>query len=180
MTAPLWPPFGDKSHGHVMDRPDGVKARCGGVKMCPQCAAEAQEFKSPTTGGDMNVDAAARVIHAAVVEYLKCVRDYVTLDRWELSQAWEREETTEILRFVLINDGKTMTPAMLHAYWCDKKIERGWRFGPGKNLVTHENFWIMDYESLKEWQKRRWQIFLGMARALAPLIDAESLKEALK
>lgn len=27
-------------HGHVRPRPDGVKARCGGPALCPECAAE--------------------------------------------------------------------------------------------------------------------------------------------
>jgi hypothetical protein len=27
-------------HGHVNPRPDGVKARCGGPHMCPECARE--------------------------------------------------------------------------------------------------------------------------------------------
>lgn len=27
-------------HGHVRPRPDGVKARCGGPGMCPECTAK--------------------------------------------------------------------------------------------------------------------------------------------
>ena len=30
----------NSGHGHVWARPDGAKARCGGPKMCPQCARD--------------------------------------------------------------------------------------------------------------------------------------------
>lgn len=47
MTAPTPPPgFG---HGHVIPRPDGVKARCGGPALCGVCAKElaAQQTQPP-------------------------------------------------------------------------------------------------------------------------------------
>jgi hypothetical protein len=31
------------SHGHVVPRPDGMKARCGGPAICGQCAREAAQ-----------------------------------------------------------------------------------------------------------------------------------------
>lgn len=31
---------GNVGHGHVFPRPDGVRARCGGPKMCKECAAD--------------------------------------------------------------------------------------------------------------------------------------------
>jgi hypothetical protein len=31
------------SHGHVVPRPDGMKARCGGPELCAQCAIEAAQ-----------------------------------------------------------------------------------------------------------------------------------------
>jgi len=30
----------NQGHGHVTPRDDGVKLRCGGIKMCPVCQAE--------------------------------------------------------------------------------------------------------------------------------------------
>lgn len=30
----------DHRHGHVVPRPDGVKARCGGPALCASCCAE--------------------------------------------------------------------------------------------------------------------------------------------
>jgi hypothetical protein len=33
----------ESPHGHVVPRPDGVKARCGGPALCAQCAREAAE-----------------------------------------------------------------------------------------------------------------------------------------
>lgn len=32
---------GNIGHGHVYERPDGVKARCGGPRMCHACAIDA-------------------------------------------------------------------------------------------------------------------------------------------
>lgn len=48
MTAEAAPAAHDKrsrfadglGHGHVRPRPDGVKARCGGVRLCKKCRAE--------------------------------------------------------------------------------------------------------------------------------------------
>jgi len=43
----LFKPFGPGSntgHGHVWPRPDGNKARCGGISMCRECAADWKKF----------------------------------------------------------------------------------------------------------------------------------------
>ena len=40
-------PGTNTGHGHVWPRPDGVKARCGGPKMCPECARDYAAFHSP-------------------------------------------------------------------------------------------------------------------------------------
>lgn len=43
-------PGTNTGHGHVWERPDGVKARCGGPGMCTQCAFDlADKEKSNTT-----------------------------------------------------------------------------------------------------------------------------------
>ena len=34
-------------HGHVTPNPDGSKARCGGPRICSQCAKEAAALKTP-------------------------------------------------------------------------------------------------------------------------------------
>lgn len=31
-------------HGHVRPRPDGIRARCGGPKLCSECAHEEREL----------------------------------------------------------------------------------------------------------------------------------------
>lgn len=38
----LRPSTPELGHGHVKPRPDGMKARCGGPALCPDCALEAQ------------------------------------------------------------------------------------------------------------------------------------------
>lgn len=37
----------DQRHGHVVPRPDGFLARCGGPSLCPDCAAEARACGVP-------------------------------------------------------------------------------------------------------------------------------------
>lgn len=37
-------PGTNSGHGHVWERPDGNKARCGGPSLCEQCAADAARF----------------------------------------------------------------------------------------------------------------------------------------
>ncbi len=32
-------------HGHVWERPDGMKARCGGPEMCRECADDASRLR---------------------------------------------------------------------------------------------------------------------------------------
>lgn len=42
------PVGGNYGHGHVWERPDGVKMRCGGPAMCKECALDhARETKAP-------------------------------------------------------------------------------------------------------------------------------------
>jgi len=44
-------PNQNTGHGHVRPRPDGVKARCGGPAICPECAREqAQLLAAPQPG----------------------------------------------------------------------------------------------------------------------------------
>lgn len=38
----------NSGHGHVVPRPDGVKARCGGPAICSQCAKEAAQLGPET------------------------------------------------------------------------------------------------------------------------------------
>lgn len=38
------PNGGNSGHGHVWKRPDGLVARCGGPKMCAQCARDEGRF----------------------------------------------------------------------------------------------------------------------------------------
>lgn len=33
----------NRGHGHVSPRPDGVRARCGGPGLCPECSQEAAQ-----------------------------------------------------------------------------------------------------------------------------------------
>jgi hypothetical protein len=35
-------------HGWVHPRPDGMRARCGGPRLCPRCAVEAQQTIAPS------------------------------------------------------------------------------------------------------------------------------------
>lgn len=39
-------------HGHVKPRPDGAKARCGGPRICPECAKELAQSQGSTIGVD--------------------------------------------------------------------------------------------------------------------------------
>ena len=34
----------NQGHGHVWARPDGSRARCGGQRMCPECALDAVDL----------------------------------------------------------------------------------------------------------------------------------------
>lgn len=40
-------PGTNTGHGHVWERPDGSKARCGGPKMCEECAKDAATHGTP-------------------------------------------------------------------------------------------------------------------------------------
>src|ERR1700683_239883 len=44
-------PVSAVGHGHVTPRPDGVRARCGGPHMCPECARELMEAGRPVLTG---------------------------------------------------------------------------------------------------------------------------------
>lgn len=44
----------NNGHGHVWDRPDGVKAKCGGPGICKACSKEAAMFSSPAIAHQSN------------------------------------------------------------------------------------------------------------------------------
>lgn len=40
-------PGSNTGHGHVWERPDGIKARCGGPRICKECARDyAQKMRA--------------------------------------------------------------------------------------------------------------------------------------
>lgn len=41
-------PGTNTGHGHVWERPDGAKARCGGPKMCRRCAQDLAQYGKTT------------------------------------------------------------------------------------------------------------------------------------
>lgn len=49
MNAPLPTDPKNVGHGHVFPRPDGIRARCGGPAICPECAKEAARAKQSMT-----------------------------------------------------------------------------------------------------------------------------------
>ena len=46
-SPPSSGPGSNTGHGHVWDRPDGMRARCGGPAMCSECARDAGRFGRP-------------------------------------------------------------------------------------------------------------------------------------
>ena len=50
-------------HGHVIKRPDGVVARCGGPRICPECARDLAHQQGQK--GDRPTDHTAAIAEAA-------------------------------------------------------------------------------------------------------------------
>lgn len=48
-AQPMNVPFTNSGHGHAWTRPDGVKARCGGVLLCTQCLFDSAEMRKAQT-----------------------------------------------------------------------------------------------------------------------------------
>jgi hypothetical protein len=42
--------YGNTGHGHVWPRLDGIKARCGGPKICRECALDKARLDAETEG----------------------------------------------------------------------------------------------------------------------------------
>lgn len=58
-------PHMDGGHGHVRPRPDGAKAKCGGPRMCCECAAELAALLSTPGGLDVqSIPGGIRVVRA--------------------------------------------------------------------------------------------------------------------
>lgn len=76
----------NSGHGHAWPRPDGVKMRCGGVKMCPVCA---KDFASLT------VTQAAPPRLQPVSEDIEWLRAYAKID-----QAHHWPKTPDVLNWI--------------------------------------------------------------------------------
>lgn len=50
--------YRDVGHGHVWERPDGLKAPCGGPGLCSECAADAMRVREVKGLYDNDVDVA--------------------------------------------------------------------------------------------------------------------------
>jgi hypothetical protein len=53
LAIPGHGPGSNTGHGYVWERPDGMKARCGGPGLCKECAGDAARLKArqPTSEG---------------------------------------------------------------------------------------------------------------------------------
>ena len=59
-------------HGHVVSRPDGMKARCGGPAMCETCKRELAELEAARRAGEIiGYKIAGQVYHPSDVTIIR-------------------------------------------------------------------------------------------------------------
>ena len=60
-------PGTNSGHGHVYLRPDGVKVRCGGPTICPECAKDFVQSYTMTTDNTKSAGCPASAMPAATM-----------------------------------------------------------------------------------------------------------------
>lgn len=70
-----------------------------------------------------------------------------------------------------------ITPEQSHQAWLDHKQANGWTLGAKKDIAkkTHPN--MVPFDKLPEVEKAKDQIFTGLLKAIAPLIEIPKPKE---
>lgn len=63
----------NKGHGHVYKRPDGVQARCGGPRMCTECARDLAE-RAGIPASAQCIDEALALEAARGAEHIAMIR----------------------------------------------------------------------------------------------------------
>lgn len=61
----------NSGHGHVVPRPDGAKARCGGPALCNVCAVEAAQIRAETNDEKPQHWSAEQKLHEPVLPPLE-------------------------------------------------------------------------------------------------------------
>ena len=116
----------------------------------------------------MTVESIAKVCHEANRALRVATLELPVGAHFELVTEEERESTIAGVREVLADP--TLDPETLHSLWVQTKSEQGWTSGPVRDveLKTHPNLKI--WEELDPRQKAKDVLFLGIVRALAPLV----------
>jgi hypothetical protein len=93
-------------HGHVVPRPDGAKARCGGPALCAQCAREkaAQEIAGYKIGDRIYHPSDVVIIRrqdeqAALADAVILERAIQVLERWQPGDSEAKAATIAWLKY---------------------------------------------------------------------------------
>lgn len=100
-------------HGHVIPNPSGLKARCGGPGLCPECAAELKELEASRPTEDELVERGMEVVNAVLIRELYAER--ARLEAALRQVVWLADATepssvkaAEVARAALASVGKTV------------------------------------------------------------------------
>lgn len=104
----------------------------------------------------MNDKNIARICHEANRAYCESIGDKSQVS-WDEAPEWQKESAVKGVQAKAANPN--LTPADMHASWCDFKKQDGWQYGTKKDAEAKTHPCMVPYEELPVEQRSKDHIF---------------------
>jgi hypothetical protein len=118
-------------------------------------------MKIPEIIADFN--AIAEVVHETLRAY-DVVNFATQTESWRNTPETEKNNLTEDLEYILTTTN--VTPKQMHDRWWNKREAEGWVYGPVNDLYGKTSPFLVDYEALPDFVRRRYNILLLITQAM--------------
>ena len=115
---------------------------------------------------DIIIEACARAAHDANRAYCIAIGDGSQVS-WEDAPDWQKSSARSGAAGALAGN----TPEQSHESWLSEKKDRGWRYGPYKDVEKKEHPCFLPYSKLPKAQRAKDEIFVSVVRAVGLALD---------
>lgn len=115
----------------------------------------------------ITIESIATVCHEANRAYCQSLGDNSQLP-WGEAPQWQRDSAIAGVQFKI--DNPDAGPDASHNSWLAQKEAEGWVYGEVKDVEAKTHPCFVPYDELPEDQKAKDALFIGVCKALLPLI----------
>ncbi len=115
----------------------------------------------------MDIRDIAQIAHETNREYCFLVGDF-TAEPWGVAPQWQQDSAINGVQFHI--DNPNASPGQSHENWLREKQGEGWVYGLVKDPDAKIHPCCVSYEDLPLEQRVKDSLFIGVVRALIPLL----------